>query len=48
MYICTYYLPDNMYLQDANMFLDIVNIVLDKQRTQERFSLLVRHCISKM
>ena len=48
MYICTYYLPDNIYLQDANMFLDIVNIVLDKERTQERFSLLVRLCISKM
>ena len=45
MYICTFYHPDNMYLQDANMFLDIVNIVLDKQ---ERFSLLVRLCISKM
>ena len=30
------------------MFLDIVNVVLDKERTQERFSLLVRLCISKM
>ena len=30
------------------MFLDIFCIVLDKERTQERFSLLVRLCISKM
>ena len=30
------------------MFLDIVNIVLDKERTQERFPLFVRLCISNM
>ena len=37
-----------MYLQDANMFLDIVNIVLDKERAQERVSLFGRLCISKI
>ena len=30
------------------MFLDIVNIVLDKERAQERVSLFGRLCISKI
>ena len=44
-----YLLPTRQHvLTGRKHVLDIVNLVVDKERTQERFPLFVRLCISNM